>query len=178
MEQLHAGRRALPSNSQRARRHGCTRGRREAPAGLRGLQGQWVGLSVESACSSGVHVRGFETRGSSLSSWYLHVFANSGFGGAKSRSRNHPTRVHFERIQERTKPEASLSPSDEQCESHALRWHVWALIMLGIVFLVAVAGTLILKCAKRGTRTDPERPGWARVWTADFRLKDASCAVF
>ena len=30
-----------------------------------------------------------------------------------SRGRNHPTRVHFERIQERTKPEASLSPSDE-----------------------------------------------------------------
>ncbi|CAE7622521.1 NLRC3 [Symbiodinium sp. CCMP2592] len=37
----------------------------------------------------------------------------------------------------------------------AARWHVWTLIMLGIALVVAVAGTLILKCAERG----PGRPG-------------------
>ncbi|CAE7833758.1 Nlrc5 [Symbiodinium sp. CCMP2592] len=48
---------------------------------------------------------------------------------------------------------------DMEAPETAARWHVWMLVMLGIAFLVAVAGTLILKCAERGPQTDPAQPG-------------------
>ncbi|CAE7685958.1 NLRC3 [Symbiodinium sp. CCMP2592] len=44
---------------------------------------------------------------------------------------------------------------DMEAPETTARWHVWTLIMLGIAFLVAVAGTLILKCAECKT----QRPG-------------------